>query len=175
MVALGGGTHIHVEGELAILEGEHLVDALGLVVQVGARAHIGAGGLSALGHKLEGQGIVLGRDAVRRLELRDGASVESAILCAGLAVWAEGRVPGVAVVAVGIRALQPWGQGRTGRGRVRGRCISPVCGSSPSWSRWRLLPAERCSPQLWCTHARIFEGGHSSSGHQTAEQSRLRR
>lgn len=88
--------NIHVKGELVAQQGEHLV---GLVVlhEVHAAANVGA--VLALGDELEAEGVAAGDGAVGGGVL---GTVEAALLGAGGAVSADGLVPGVAVVAVGV-------------------------------------------------------------------------
>lgn len=91
--------HVDVEGELLVEELQHLVVCV-IGHEVDARADVGTR------HELKREGAAGGRDTVGA---RVVGTVERAVLRAGRAVGAEGSVPFVARVAVGVPAnvVQP--------------------------------------------------------------------
>lgn len=90
---------VDVEGELVAHELEHLI-VVGILHHVQARANIG--GVLSLGDKLQSERVTSSSDTVG---LGVFGTLNLAVCCAALVVRARGRVPLVAVIAVGIAAL----------------------------------------------------------------------
>ncbi len=88
--------YIDVEGEFHLLELEHLVGAVAIGHEVNTGPDVGR--VWAVGDEFHGEGIAGGRDTVGAAII---TAVESAVLGACGRVGAEGRVPGVASIAVG--------------------------------------------------------------------------
>ena len=112
--AAGQLAHVHVEGELAVLELEHLVVRVVLHEEHAAadvRAVVPAAARAAVCHEVQPQRRALARrprrgaHAVGGLVVGHGARIQRAVLRAAHRVGADRHVPRVARVAVGVRAL----------------------------------------------------------------------
>ena len=115
--------HVNVEGELVVLQLEGLVGGV-IRQKIDTGSNVRSGG--SLGDELESQSIVARGDTV---SARVVSSVKSAVRGAGLWIWADGGVPGVASVTVGVPGgcVQPSPVGIKNDLRVLGGAASSAC------------------------------------------------
>lgn len=111
--------HVDVEGELLIHQLEHLV-VRGILHEVDTGADVGAG------HELDGKSVAASGDTVSASIV---STIEGAVLSAADGVSADGGVPRVAGVAVGVAGggVDPTPVGVKHNGSLNGRASAGGC------------------------------------------------